>query len=61
VIVSLVSLVSGRVVSFASGLVSLVSGHVGHRSVGILVTVEEQVVAAGIVAQVLGWKLIVSG
>jgi hypothetical protein len=58
---SLVSLVSGRVVSLASGLVSLVSGHVSHRSVGILVTVKEQVVAAEIVAQVLSWKLMVSG
>jgi hypothetical protein len=54
VIVSLVSLVSGRVGFLVSGLVSLVSGYVGHRSVGILVTVKEQVVAAGIVAQVLG-------
>jgi hypothetical protein len=54
VMVSLVSLVSGRVVSLVSGLVSLVLGHVGHRSVGILVTVGEQVVAAGIIAQVLG-------
>jgi hypothetical protein len=44
----------------ASGLVSFVLGHVGYRSVGILVTVEEQVVAAGIVAQVLSWKLMVS-
>jgi hypothetical protein len=61
VIVSLVSLVSGCVVSLASGLVSLVSGYVSHRSVGILVTVEEQVVAAGIVTQVLSWKLMMSG
>jgi hypothetical protein len=59
--VSLVCLVSGRVVSLVLGLVSLVSGYVSYWSVGILVTVEEQVIAAGIVAQVLGWKLMVSG
>jgi hypothetical protein len=41
VIVSLVSLASGRVMSLASGLVSLVLGRVDHRSVEILVTVEE--------------------
>jgi hypothetical protein len=51
--VSLVCLVSGCVVSFALGLVSFVLGYVGHRSVKILVTVKKQVVAAGIVAQVL--------
>jgi hypothetical protein len=41
--------------------VSLVLGYVGYRLVEILVTVEEQVVAVGIVAQVLGWKLMVFG
>jgi hypothetical protein len=54
VIVSLVSLVLGCVVSFVLGLVFLVSGYVGYRSVRILVTVKKQVVAAGIVTQVLG-------
>jgi hypothetical protein len=57
----ILSLASGCVMSLASGIVSLVLGYVGYRSVGILVTVEEQVITAGIVAQVLGWKLIVSG
>jgi hypothetical protein len=47
---SLVSLVLGYVVSFASGLVSLVLGYVGYWSVGILVTVEEQVITTRIVA-----------
>jgi hypothetical protein len=43
------SFVLGYIVSLASGLVSLVLGYIGYRSVGILVTVREQVVAAGIV------------
>jgi hypothetical protein len=42
-------------------LVPLASGYIGRRSVGILMTIEEQVVTAGIVVQVLSWKLMVSG
>jgi hypothetical protein len=49
--VSLVPLVSGRVVSLASGrVVFLVSGCVGRRSVRILMIVEEQVIAADVAA-----------
>jgi hypothetical protein len=48
VIVSLISLALG-LVSLVLGLMSLISGYIGHRSVGILVTVKEQVVTTNIV------------
>jgi hypothetical protein len=48
-----VSLVLGYIVFLASGLVSLISGYISYQSVGILVTVEEQVITARIIAQVL--------
>jgi hypothetical protein len=45
----MVSLVSGPL-SYALGcIVSLALGYVGHRSVGMLVTVEERVVAVDVV------------
>jgi hypothetical protein len=48
-ILSLVSFALSCIVSLILGLVSLVLGYISYRSVRILVTIKEQVVAAKIV------------